>query len=389
MLPAPTSTHCTVTGLSAGDSVTVSVRARNSVGDGAVVTATYTVPTVPGAPVITAVSSSQTTGSVTWSAPAANGGRAVTSYSVTAVNVSDPADTSRCSSFGTSCDVRGLKPGTTYNVRVRAFNSVGGGAWSAAFAFDTSKTVSTDWQTFRNQNQTAKSTAQVVTALPPAPARVTAMSVSGGNRTRVVATRRLIDANIPVTSAIISVSTRSGKLLARIKVRVDSENPETSVTVPYASSKVKVAVQFANDYGISAGGPMGVNIAEGNTFDSTVVADQVRVVGSEISPYTYFARGSSVLTAEAKAELKKTAQTVRSRGGLVYVSGFAGRDELGSVWLVQSLARMRAEVVAKYLSTLGVRQWITFGGATAPNSQWDPSRVRRVVVSTDTVINQA
>ena len=94
-------------------------------------------------------------------------------------------------------------------------------------------------------------------------------------------------------------------------------------------------------------------------------------------------------TAAAKAELKKTAQTVRSRGGLVYVSGFAGRDELGSVWLVQSLARMRAEVVAKYLSTLGVRQWITFGGATAPNSQWDPSRVRRVVVSTDTVINQA
>ena len=179
VLPAPTSTRCTITGLSAGDSVTVSVRARNTVGDGAVVSATYTVPTVPGAPVITAVSSTQTTGSVTWSAPVANGGRAVTSYSVTAVNASDATDTSRCSSFGTSCDIRGLKPGTTYNVRVRAFNSVGGGAWSAAFAFDTSKTVTTDWQTFRNQNQTAKSATQVVTALPPAPARVTAMSEIG------------------------------------------------------------------------------------------------------------------------------------------------------------------------------------------------------------------
>ena len=60
-LPTPTSTRCTVSGLNSGDTLTVSVRARNSVGDGTAVSATYVVPSTPGAPTVTAVSSSQTT----------------------------------------------------------------------------------------------------------------------------------------------------------------------------------------------------------------------------------------------------------------------------------------------------------------------------------------
>jgi outer membrane protein OmpA-like peptidoglycan-associated protein len=161
------------------------------------------------------------------------------------------------------------------------------------------------------------------------------------------------------------------------------------VTVPFASSKVKVAVQFANDYGISAGGPVGVNIAEARTFDTTLVAGQVRVVGTETAPYAYFSRGSSALTPAGKAALRQAAAAVKARGGLVYVSGFAASTEVPSVWLVQSLARKRAEVSAKYLSALGVRQWIYFGGTVAPRSPWDESRVRRVVVSTDTVRHNA
>lgn len=204
-----------------------------------------------------------------------------------------------------------------------------------------------------------------------------------------MATRRTSDAAIPVTHAIISVSTAKGKLLTRIKVRVDPASPDTSVTVPFASSKVKVQVQFANDFGISAGGPVGVNVSEANTFDSTVVGNIVRVVGSEVSPYAYFARGSSTLTPAGRKAVAQMARAVKSRGGLVYVSGFATPTELRSTWLAQSLARMRAENVAKELSRLGVRQWIYFAGTTASTNAWDPSRARRVVVSTDTVPHQA
>ncbi|MFM9084247.1 MAG: hypothetical protein ACKOQ7_10290 [Actinomycetota bacterium] len=73
------------------------------------------------------------------------------------------------------------------------------------------------------------------------------------------------------------------------------------------------------------------------------------------------------------------------RGGLVYVSGFATTTEVRSVWLVGSRARKRAENAAKYLSTLGVRQWIYFSGTVSPRFPWDEARMRRVVVSTSTV----
>jgi hypothetical protein len=77
------------------------------------------------------------------------------------------------------------------------------------------------------------------------------------------------------------------------------------------------------------------------------------------------------------------AVTAKKRGGLVYVTGFAQRGERKSAWMLEPLARARAEAVAKYLSRLGVRQWITFHGTTSrPTSGWKPITDRRVVVTT-------
>jgi LmbE family N-acetylglucosaminyl deacetylase len=67
---------------------------------------------------------------------------------------------------------------------------------------------------------------------------------------------------------------------------------------------------------------------------------------------------------------------------LVYVTGFATPGELRSAWMLDSLARARAEAVAKYLATLGVRQWITFHGAETTGSSWERERERKVVVAT-------
>jgi outer membrane protein OmpA-like peptidoglycan-associated protein len=384
VMSAATSTRCTVTGLSSGDSLTVSVTADNTVGSSAPATATYSVPAAPGAPGISSVATEQTTATFAWTAPASTGGRAVTSY--TAVVSANGAEAARCSTTRTTCTVRGLRAGTAYSFSVRAHNSVGAGAWSQPFVAST--TTPPVAPAPAAAPAVAPAAVAVTQALPPAPARVRTTS-AGSTRTRISASRGTAGVSIPITHAIISVSTRSGRLLARIKVKVDSASPETSVTVPFASSKVKVAVQFANDYGISAGGPVGVNIAEARTFDTTLVAGQVRVVGTETAPYAYFSRGSSALTPAGKAALRQAAAAVKARGGLVYVSGFAASTEVPSVWLVQSLARKRAEVSAKYLSALGVRQWIYFGGTVAPRSPWDESRVRRVVVSTDTVRHNA
>ena len=212
---------------------------------------------------------------------------------------------------------------------------------------------------------------------------MTVKSLSGGKRTRVTALRNVQISDIPITYAIISVSNRANKLLARIKVQVDPNNPTTSVSVPYASSRVKVAVQFANQIGISSGGPAGVNISEGNTFEWTTASGRSSIAGELVPGNLTFARGKSTLSPAMKKSLKKMAITAKSRGGLVYVSGFAAKGEIASSWLLGPLARARAEAVSKYLAKIGVRQWITFHGTASPiTTSWGATTGRQVMIST-------
>jgi outer membrane protein OmpA-like peptidoglycan-associated protein len=378
---SPLATSCVVENIRSGDSLTVSVRASNTVGQSAPTSTTYVVPSAPGVPTIDVVTTTTSAATVTWRAPQSHGGRPVTSYSVLALETLNPANSFRCTSSGFSCTMHGLRPSVNYTFKVRATNSVGTGGYSAEVAFDMARPATSDWTSYRNSSDAVSLTTAL--SLPPAPARVTKQSVSGGRRTQVTAVRAAKDANIPVTHALISIRTRTNKLLARIKVLVDPANPTTSVSVPYASSKVRVFVQFANEIGISSGGPAGVNIAEGNTLEWTTVSNEARIKGTEVSGNLSFARGKSTVTPAMQKTLKKMAAAAKSRGGLIYVSGFAQKGEIKSAWMLEPLARARAEAVAKYLAKIGVRQWITFHGSTsAAVKGWQPVTGRQVIITT-------
>jgi flagellar motor protein MotB len=249
-------------------------------------------------------------------------------------------------------------------------------------------TAVTAWMDYRAESSTSSAEEPVLRltapqVLPPAPARVSTRSVSGGRSTRVVARRSVRDAAIPVTHAIITVRNSRNKVLARINVKVDPANPTTAVTVPYARRNVRVKVQFANDIGISRGGPSGVNVTQGNTFDWASVNGVPQIRGTEVPGSLIFARGSSTLTNSMKASLKRVARTVTSRGGLVYVTGYAQNGEIASAWRLESLAQKRAEVVARYLTSIGVRQWVTYQGHAGVRNPWNTARERRVAISTE------
>ena len=129
-------TNCVVGGLTNGTPYTFTVTATNAVGTGpasgasAAVTPQADLPpvTVPGAPLDVEAVAGDAEATVSWDAPASDGGSAITGYAVT----SSP-DGKTCSTTGaTTCVVSGLTNGTPYTFTVKATNAVGAGAASAA-----------------------------------------------------------------------------------------------------------------------------------------------------------------------------------------------------------------------------------------------------------------
>ncbi len=127
------------TGLTAGTTRHYRVRAINSVNLGdpsnvaTATTADVANPTAPGAPrSLTATASGQTTINLTWTAPASNGGAAITGYTLEVSTDGGTTFTSLVASqLATTYAHTGLSAGVTRHYRVRATNSATlSGAWS-------------------------------------------------------------------------------------------------------------------------------------------------------------------------------------------------------------------------------------------------------------------
>ena len=130
-----------ITGLTAGTSYEVRVAAMNSAGTGSYAQATARTlgtspPTVPGMVQNLSVSSvSQSELSVSWNAPASDGGAAITGYSVQ-YRESGATNWTIVTRAGTDVGqaITGLTAGTSYEVRVAAMNSEGTGSYAQATA---------------------------------------------------------------------------------------------------------------------------------------------------------------------------------------------------------------------------------------------------------------
>ncbi len=116
------SSPITVTGLSNGQAYTFTVTATNSYGTSTASSATTSVTpaTVPDAPTNVAGAIGDTVANVSWSAPAFNGGSAITYYTVTSNTGGHSTTTSN-----TNAVVTGLTNGVTYTFTVTATNALG------------------------------------------------------------------------------------------------------------------------------------------------------------------------------------------------------------------------------------------------------------------------
>ncbi len=133
------SLSCTVSGLTNGDSYTFTVTATNTIGTGSPSAASKTVtpsPILPGAPTgVSAANAQNASSKVSWTAPADNGGSAISAYTVTAADATTSANggqTCKWTSGPLNCTVSGLTNGDRYTFTVTATNAVGTGAASGA-----------------------------------------------------------------------------------------------------------------------------------------------------------------------------------------------------------------------------------------------------------------
>lgn len=131
-------TATTLTGLESDTAYSMTVKARNVVGDSlaaSIESRTAVEPpviTAPSAPTgLTVRSSTAASAEVQWNAPVADGGSAITGYAVTVTEAGVQVAAS-VSVTGTSATINGLAPSTTYTVTVAAINSAGTGASSNA-----------------------------------------------------------------------------------------------------------------------------------------------------------------------------------------------------------------------------------------------------------------
>ncbi|MDQ2955681.1 MAG: fibronectin type III domain-containing protein [Actinomycetota bacterium] len=120
---------CVVTGLTDGTAYTFTVHATNANGDSAESAASSAVTPAaePGAPTGASAVAGDAQASVSFTAPASDGGSAITSYTVT----SSPGGLS-ATCPGSPCVVTGLTNGTAYTFTVHATNPVGDSAESVA-----------------------------------------------------------------------------------------------------------------------------------------------------------------------------------------------------------------------------------------------------------------
>ena len=125
-------TSTLVSGLSNGAPLAFRVSAINSAGAGAVSGVTTATPrTVPGAPASLVVAVGDGSVVLTWTAPVADGGSSVTSYTVERSLDGGASWTAITTVNALSTTVTGLANGSVYVFRVRATNVAGSGASSA------------------------------------------------------------------------------------------------------------------------------------------------------------------------------------------------------------------------------------------------------------------
>jgi hypothetical protein len=257
-----------VTDLTNGTAYTFTVTATNAVGEGPAATSNTVTPvTVPGAPTGVTASAGNAQATVSFTAPASNGGSPITSYTVT----STPGGISQ-DGASSPIVVTGLKNGTAYTFTVKATNAAGTGVASSPSNKVTPMTI------------------------PGAPTGVKA--TAGNGQATVSFTAPASNGGSPITSYTVYYTYFNGITFIRLTVNgalspivvKGLTNGSTYQFAVTATNAVGEGLMSANSNAVTPatvpGAPTGVTASAGNAQAAVSFTAPASDGGSPITSYT-------------------------------------------------------------------------------------------------------
>ncbi len=276
------STSTPISGLTNGTAYTFTVSATNAIGTSAASTASNSITptagaTAPGAPTGVSASPASSQALVSWTAPANNGGSAITGYVVTPY-IGSAAQTALTVNNGSavSAVVSGLSNGSAYTFTVAATNAVGTGSASAQSTAVVPEDTILDFSGTPTQSDSGDSNAVNL--------GVKFTASSGGQVTGI----RFLKAAANTGTHVGSLWSASGALLAQ--ATFTGESASGWQTVLFSSP---VAITAGTTYVASYLAPAGHYSSSQNGFAAAVTNGPLQALGNATSANGLYAYGAT------------------------------------------------------------------------------------------------
>ena len=318
----------------------------------------------PGAATISAVTAGDSQLSVAFKAPRCSGAAAITNYDYSTDNGTNWI-TPSSPSTSSPLVIKDLTNGTSYQVLIRARNSVDAGA--------SSNIVS---------GTPAVQAAPSSDSSAPPSAEVAGLSVRGsstGNSSVV----RIKLTKPPKAGEQMSVTVRlldlDGNLTQELKIPVNSST--SSIEIPVNNVVGAFNMIAATSNGSVSSTPMSLlpEIIKAETMGVSKPSRAKRLMGTLVSRDFMFTPNSAVLSPAVKKGLRKAAIVAKARNKRVAITGFAAVSGLGSNF-ERRVAERRARAVSEFLRKRGVENWIYYKGLSGPEGLSFPGQPRRVEI---------
>lgn len=252
----------------------------------------------------------------------------------------------------TECMVTGLTNGTSYTFTATATNGTGTSSSSPL-----SNSVIPAAPSVNSPSQSSPSTPQ-----PLQPLAIRQVEVLKGTKSDSAVVRVKLKESQVFSNAEVKIRIYDfvGNVIKELTVPMQSNADSVELDIPLGFGEFNVDARAINAAGVSS--PIKASATIVNKAFFSANSKKLPVLqGSKLGSPVYFAANSKSLSAASKKYLTTLARQLADSKSRIALTGYSVRWTKGSA-VEQTLARLRALNVAKFLQSQGLQNWIYYEG---------------------------